>query len=431
MCSVEKKRPAGLLRTIASVLSFDVIAKFGVGLTAILLIRYLEPAQYAQYTIGLALVGVAAKALSSSINRLYIVVTYDEEGREFSTSHYVSFQLLCIGVAALVMAPVALKWPSLFIAVVGLAAGTCMYEMARSVSQRRLDFAVYSRLQILGAFGTLILISLLLFQRIVTPTASHVLVIKAVVVGGFGLWSIRAQIYRSLSTEKAKAVARNLVTSEPRYIVAYFLLLAVFAQTDVLALSVLSTTNEVASYGAAFRYYSLLNLALGAVHAVQLPLVQTATTAMQVRGIIARTRLMFWLLVGPVVAAAVAATWVLPVIDGGKYPASVSAFHILAISSLVSLLFSPHINVLLKAQCYLTIVRIASGALAVNIILTAFLVLYAGAVGAAVGTLVAYAVLNIQFYRKSLRILRGEHQGGRGPAPSSSNLAGAGRRDQV
>ena len=46
----------------------------------------------------------------------------------------------------------------------------------------------------------------------------------------------------------------EIVRGEYRYLFGYFFLLAFFLQVDVFMLNVLSSRNEVATYGSAFRY---------------------------------------------------------------------------------------------------------------------------------------------------------------------------------
>ncbi|HLF23911.1 MAG TPA: polysaccharide biosynthesis C-terminal domain-containing protein, partial [Burkholderiales bacterium] len=110
-----------------------------------------------------------------------------------------------------------------------------------------------------------------------------------------------------------------------------------------------------------------------------------------------------------VVLAGVAAGWVMPWVDHGRYPDSVTAFRVLAISAVVSFGFSPHVNLLMKLERFRFLVALVALALGVNVVMLLLLVPRYGSIGASVGTLIAAACVTIPIYFESrrLRLQRG------------------------
>jgi O-antigen/teichoic acid export membrane protein len=187
------------------------------------------------------------------------------------------------------------------------------------------------------------------------------------------------------------------------WLVAYFAVLAVFSQVDVLLLKALSDERTLAAYGSALRYYALLSLALGAVHAVLLPAIQRAASQAELDTLYAQHFRLLALFVPAVALAALAAGWILPWIDLGRYPDAVPAFRILAASAVISFAFSPHVNVLLKRERFRFLFLLIVAALAVDIVLNLALIPRFGAAGAAAATLLASACVTVPIFLASRR----------------------------
>jgi O-antigen/teichoic acid export membrane protein len=201
-------------------------------------------------------------------------------------------------------------------------------------------------------------------------------------------------------------LARRLVSGEYTPLFAYFAIVAIFSQVDIFMLKLVASSTDLASYGAAFRYYALLSLALGAVHAVLLPAIQRAASLEQLSALFAQ-HMRLLLAFGPaVLVTAWLAQWVLPWIDRGRYPDAVPAFQVLAVSSIISFAFSPHVNLLLKYERFWFLLVVIALALASAVVLHALLIPRYGAVGAALVTLIAAGGANAAFFAKARRLGR-------------------------
>jgi O-antigen/teichoic acid export membrane protein len=94
----------------------------------------------------------------------------------------------------------------------------------------------------------------------------------------------------------------------------------------------------------------------------------------------------------------------MPWVDQGRYPDSVAAFRVLAVSTVVSFAFSPHVNMLMKLERFRFLVALAALALGVNVLLLLLLVPRYGAIGASVAMLIAAACVTLPIYFESRRL---------------------------
>ena len=183
---------------------------------------------------------------------------------------------------------------------------------------------------------------------------------------------------------------------ESVWLAAYSVASAGFATVDVFIVAALLSHRDVAAFGAAQRYYAF---ALGAAPALTAVLrVRTAqrdimdsprSQADLLRNWVRRT----WLptvVVGAVLA--LAAQFVLPVIDGGRYPQSIPVFQILLLGVAAYYVMVPASSLLMSQKRYGALALTVLASLAVNGIgdFTAVRVFDAGIVGVAVIASVTY-----------------------------------------
>ena len=80
----------------------------------------------------------------------------------------------------------------------------------------------------------------------------------------------RSATWQATSPAGIVRYGHELLRGDYTFLFAYFFVLGLFTQTDIFMLKIVGDADMLASYGSAFRYYSILSLALGAVHAVLL-----------------------------------------------------------------------------------------------------------------------------------------------------------------
>lgn len=392
------------MKHLPQVLSFDVLSKLALGAVTIALIRFMPIDEYAALTFAVSGAGLAAQMFSAGFNRIYIV-GFERYALGDKLEALLALQL--VGVAALAIAGASLAGAlkGLYPAAVVLAGAIVLSEFSKTYYQRELRFARYSGIEIGrtavqgAAVGGLLLAygDRLEAAAVLWAQSAALAFAFCAALGPVVRWR-RLADYCS-----AGALARALAVGPYPLLFAYFSAIAIFSQADVMMVRWLADDRVLASYGAALRYYGVLSLALGAVHAVLLPTVQN-TRAPQLE-MLFRQHLRLVLVFSPlVVLVVVAAGWVMPWVDRGRYPDSITAFRVLAVSAAVSFAFSPHVNLLIKMERFAFLVVLAAAALGVDFAMLLWLVPQHGAVGAAVATLIATAVVTITIYFESRRL---------------------------
>ncbi len=197
---------------------------------------------------------------------------------------------------------------------------------------------------------------------------------------------------------EATRLAVAIIKAEYKYLFGYYAILAFFSQLDIFMLRIMTSDIELATYGSAFRYYSLLLLALGSVKVVFLPLIQGVTNANELKSIFHMHRKML-LVFGPVVLiGAWASQWIIPWIDMGKYPNAIPVFRILAVSAIISFAFSPYSTLILRFEEFKFLFLLISVTLLLNVGLNIILIEMLGAIGAAIATGIGFGFLNCSIF---------------------------------
>lgn len=401
------------MRAVLQVFFFDLLAKALLGIAAIVLIRYTPEQEYATYTFSLALSTLFSQAITSTFNRIYIV-GHEEFRARNELSAFFWLQLWGILVLSLLLVPLAWQVGAAYFFAVLLAGANCLSEYCKTGLQQAQRFFSYSMAELgrAGAMAASVLILVLAFGHNIP--ADGILLAQAMMVGILFLIVFRRIIGFSgaFRIRTTASLAIGIARGEYKWLLSYFLVLAVFGQVDVFMLKALASSYELASYGAAFRYYSLLSLALSAVHAVLLPMIQQLGGPEELRRVTAKHRLLTLAFIPSVVLLGWLARWLLPWIDTGKYPHSVDVFRVLCASAVISFAFSPHVNIVMRYRRFRFLSGLIVSAIAVAVLLNLYLIPALGAIGAALSTLAASATFNVPIYLLSKRLIAAPRQAG-------------------
>jgi O-antigen/teichoic acid export membrane protein len=204
---------------------------------------------------------------------------------------------------------------------------------------------------------------------------------------------------------KSLQLGRAIILGKYRHMFGYLLILALFSQIDVLMLRALSSEHHLATYGSAYRYYGVLLLALGAVKTVLLPLIQSVSSKTEIREIFSKHRQLTLRAIPVVLVGGLISPWIIPWIDAGKYPEASTVFQILAVSSVLSFSFSPHITIIMRFERFSFLLALIFVALWVNLILNRIFIPTLGSIGAAASTLLAYGLVNSAIFLYSRHLL--------------------------
>lgn len=366
-------------RGFATTLFSDVVARSISAITTIVLIRFLAVGDYAFLVVFLAVGQFVGSAATGGLRMLYVRTEAERVARGTATEMPFG-AVLAGGVAIIVIMALAglliaemagVGTPGERLYFVGLCA-------AFSIGQATVDLVSYHHQASLGFVkGGVVNVG-----RNVCLLAAAVVV--GAVLGGSGPATAAALTAASLA---AGAVASAKVffaspaqrrirgtrlgfTRESGWLTMYSLVAAGFATVDVFIVAVILSQKDVASFGAAQRYYAV---ALGAVPALEAVMrvrtaqpdivesstAQTSTLTVWVK----RSALPLALLVG---ILALAARPVIPLIDHGRYPQSIPVFQVLLVGVFAYYLTLPAVNLLMAQRRFALLATAFGAAFAAN-----------------------------------------------------------------
>jgi O-antigen/teichoic acid export membrane protein len=392
-------------RTLVQVAAFSVVSRGLLAIVALVLIRYMTPAEYARYIFVLSATGVLTGLIGTAFNNIYIVGHRSLDVKD--PSEFLGMQLLSLSVLCVAALPFRSALNGFYTLAVGVTVSTALVQFLSTVYQQEKAFFRYSMVETVRALllvvGTLALA--LLPRGFTAVNALWVQIAMGMVMFG-AFFLTRLEVGKVLRVRRSAGLLAQVARSPYRLIVLYVMVMAVFGQLDVLLLQWLTDDFQLASYGAAFRYYGLLGLALGTVHSVFLPVVQDTTRMDQLDAIFRKHGHLVLVAIPVVLAGMAASPWIIPFIDAGKYPGSVRVFQILSVSAILSFAFSPHVHVMMRVRDFQRLVAYALCGLAVHLVASVALIRVWGAAGAAVGTLLAFLTLNGSIFLRARSVRR-------------------------
>jgi O-antigen/teichoic acid export membrane protein len=394
------------MKSVFQVFSFDLGSKVLLGILGILLIRYLPQAEYAAYTFAASLVAFSSQSLVASFNRIYIVA-HQKLRLKDTEMGFLALQLSLIAGLVLLGSPLSFTLGSLYWIIAILAAATCLSEFSKTFFQQDLKFLTFSLIEFFRSLLFFCSTLLLIYIQQDELTAGAILILQSVALIGVSVWAIGEKFgdLRNAVFPEVARFSKEIINGEYRYLFAYFFILGIFTQADIFMLSIVGDANMLATYGSAFRYYSILSLALGSVHVVLLPMIQKAANDRDLFMLFARHKKMILIFIPAVLVAGWVAHWLIPFVDGGKYPDAVLSFRILCVSAIISFAFSPHVNLVMRFERFRFLFLLICIALALNVAINLVLIPEFGAVGVAFATLVSAAAVTMPIYFQSKKLV--------------------------
>lgn len=394
------------MKPVLQVFAGDFAAKALLGVAGLALIRFLPEAEYAVLTLATVLSAFVEQGITGNLNRIYII-GHKRLGLEQSSQSFLALQMWLLALLVLATAPFAPLLGGTYWLVVALTVATCLLEFVKTFYQRNLKFASFSLLEAARTLAFVAALAVLIGLAGERLRAWQVLALQSactgiVVIVVFG----KSLDPRSLLRfGELWRIARMIVASRYLYMIGYFLGVAMLVRLDVMMLGALDSRPELATFGASFRYYSILMMLLAAMHTVFLPMTQNVERREDLAELFGRYQRLIAAAVPLILVGAWASQWIIPAIDGGKYPGAVGVFQVLSLSAIVSLACSPHANLLLRYDAFRFLFGLCSGAIMLNVGLNALLIPRYHALGAAWATLVAVGAVNGAIYFKSRSLL--------------------------
>ena len=397
------------MKQVLQVLTFDIASKFILGVLSILYIRVMDSSEFSQYVLAFSIAILLGQVFSSSFNRIY-VLGFKQLSLDGKLGSFLIIQTLLVIIACGITLPFINLPSNILISISFFSIAFTLFEASKTIYQQKQRFIKYSAIELTRAFVICFLISCFIWAmqgklnawQALTAHALGMITVFLIVIL---LITINKHINK-ISENNSSILFRNIIFGPYQYLFGYFVLISIFTQLDVLMLWFIGTKFELAKYGSAFRYYGLLSMALGAVHVVLLPAIQNAEYGTELKIIFSSHRNIILLFIPILIAGAISANYFMPWVDTGKYPGAVIVFQILCISALISIAFSPHVNLLMRIGKFKFLFVLICIATILNFILNSILIPNFGAIGAAIATGLSSATVTIPIYLQSKNTLR-------------------------
>jgi O-antigen/teichoic acid export membrane protein len=404
-----------LAKKVSKVYLGDILSKAIAAVSMLLLIRSLSVAHYARYTafnsvlslapglvgngINLALVRFAAEYFSKNNRR---PLTLYSLGFLFETGVYI----LCLAILMVFSSPASrllfgnAKFELPFQCGLMAGCGMLWLQAGRSVYQAEERFSVYVGADLFRQLLVGIALVLLFLGDGLSFHNAALSVVSASLIAGT---VVTYDVFRSIDWKRVRIflnteedLLKDFVDST-KWLIAYAVILVVSGQMGVFLLSYLSTEEQVALYGVAFRYYSMILLLLNSIHAVLLPRFSKADmldTQRQRRFASKWVKNSVWLFV-PLSAFALLGKPLFVWVNGAQYGGAFGILVVFLLGSWLSLMLSPVVNVLMGRKHFKYLFVASAIASVVGFGGCYILVPFWGAVGAAISTVVSASLINV------------------------------------
>lgn len=392
-----------MMRSLSLVLTGDVLVRALTGITGLILVRFMAKSDFADYVVITGTANLIGSALSGAFGTLYIV-RHKELGLQTKRGEFFYSLIALTAVLAILLSLFNDYFHGLEVVAGLLLLTSVISEFARNVERQELNFLFFSIFNFVRGLSFLLFVAALILWFPTHLTAKDVGVVQALTMA-LASYPV-LQFLRQRPEVKAVVQIFRVVIRENFLLFSYVLLVGLLSQVDVVYLRWWSDEQQIAAFGAAFRYYALLMAVFGAVDKVLQPHLALADSNDEMRALFSRIRSFFLIIVPMIAMAGILAPWILPLIDHGKFPESVPAFQILCVSSALSLVLSPYANVLFVHKKFKFLFVGASLALVANFIFNLILVPRLGAIGSALTILVVGGVMNFTFFMGARKILR-------------------------
>ena len=194
---------------------------------------------------------------------------------------------------------------------------------------------------------------------------------------------------------------------EESWLSLYYLAAAGFAYVDVLVASALLDQEQVASFGASLRYLAIVIAAIPSLGAILR--VRTAQADMIDSHEAQRGMILGWMragalpvAVGTLVLVALS-PWAIPILDGGRYPGSITVFQIFLATAASSYLSAPAVSVMMAQRRYRALALMFLVGLSVNLLGDVLVARRFGVVGIAIVSSSVYVALDLAMTVTALR----------------------------
>jgi|GEM_PF-6274193 O-antigen/teichoic acid export membrane protein len=397
-----------LFRHILTVFVWDNIAKaLGIVVT-IILIRVLSKEDYALYTFFWASAMFFVGLISNGIDMAYVRFAAEEYSATKRMPHdiYLFSIILCLSIF-IVLSPMVLNYReelsllmfknSLydkplflgFIAAVGLFL-TGMISRYYQVQERYKKAGVFIALEKVMFFLLILLIFFLWELNFL-----RVVLLRIILLSSLALFFIIMILKDVLSNSELNLNFGRFYAfiRASFWLILYFVTQSFFSYMDIFMISRLTTPEDLANYGVAYKYFSLLLLLYPTLKTVlkvrtsKIDMVESIDKQRQFLKRWLKTSSIFFV-PGAVVIVLVADV-IMNLLNGPRYAASIMPFKLLVLTAMLYYIFSANIDIFRAKKRYFQLFCFGLGAVIMNFILNLKLIPIYGISGAAFATLLS------------------------------------------
>jgi O-antigen/teichoic acid export membrane protein len=395
------------MKSIFQVFSFDIISRILIGVLGILLIRLMGENEYALYTFTFSVISVVSQTIASTFKRIYIV-GYKRFQIDNHVESFLGLQIVIIFIFTFMTLPFKNYFNGMYLWTIIMILGFVLVEYSKTTYQNKQEFMKYSIVELSRSLLFSILTVILIFLYREKISAWQVFMVQSSTMVLVFIFANKGKIRLEniFKLKKAIKIGKKIFVGPYKYLIYYTFLITILGQLDIFMLKILSSNNELSTYGSAFRYYSLLLLALSSINAVFLPAIQNIKKRSELENLYNKHNKTLFFLIPLILLGAWLAKWIIPVIDLGKYPSSVLVFQILSLSAILSFIFSPHANLMMKLEKFKILFLIILSSVLMNLILNFLMIPTLQSVGAAIATLVTFGFNNLMTFFYAKKYLR-------------------------
>jgi O-antigen/teichoic acid export membrane protein len=405
------------IRSILRIFATEVLSKVVLGLSHILIIKALPVTEFSRFSFLYATAFAVSNFSGVALNRAMMVQAAKEVPGERPI--LAGALLSCLGAAALMAGVGAVGgYSRAELSAVGVFAfGFLIVDYLRSLHQSELGFREYALIEvvrstlILGATAAALLGP---GRRATSGAAEAILWYQGAVMLLLAVPWVALVRRARLRVDVVRLAGdwRRHLDGDRLALFAYFAAVGLLGQIEIFVLKRAGTELDLAVFSAAFRYFTLLLMATGAMSAVLTPLSQKTDSAHSFLELLRRGRA-FFLLFSSVALLSIPVLWVARAPLGlDKYPGFLAVYAVLSLVSVQAVFLSPHVSALMRLRDHAFLNAVAYLAIAASVAACFLLVRAAGAWGAAVSYLGTNLFLNGLAYRRAHKLVSGAGEAG-------------------
>lgn len=389
------------------VFAFDIVSKIFMIVITILLIRILTLTQYDDIVKFTAISGLFLGILGSGISISYIRYSTEQISRGEKSSvglHMVSF-IIIIGLSLfmLILVPI---FTNLYKTSTELVVYASFYGIILSLINMNQAFfqsrESYVKSGIVNNLRNVFMLfalicAIIFFAELDTKVVFLIYIVSGLIALIFGMVKIYKGVHFSdIFSDLSKC---KLMIKDSFSIVIYCVFINLLNQVDIIMITNMMTKEDVAMYGIALKYYSLLLTLLPSIQAVlkvRTSKKEYIDDASQRKKFSTSWLKKSGLIIIPSCTLIILTSGIfMPILNGHKYDGSINAFRILVIGVAISYLFASNTSLMITARKYKQLYLLALVALIFNFVANWFFVPIWGINAAAASTLISQAIVNV------------------------------------